>query len=368
METTNDILCEMRTLGQIYNKSTDKITRSVQSLGLRSYADRFEAARRRETVTICNHLNEILNEANGIAESVTSDYIEKKARRICDLCKQIDLQGNGAAMREREATCEKSSQVGNAAVAHSRGGFDYDFHDVLKRLASVCWHETMFADMQTYYAEEGVYVMRCKHGTPNAHYCIIRAKSLDEAISRAVFDLHKANESRELGVSKTDTATHKQPVTDCNGLNGAKCREALENITLHFCKNCPNNGPDGCELSEAEGRFEFLCHNLKQARAALSAPPEPIGNTAKMHDALLMVKKLFDGRIMFQPAIREAHKAVDAALSYPPRNCDVMPLETARKVWYVKEILPRLIGDLPLGKEVPFEEWFVSQQEQGGAK
>lgn len=42
-----------------------------------------------------------------------------------------------------------------------------------------------------------------------------------------------------------------------------------------------------------------------------------------MRDALLKVKKLFDGRIMFQPDIREAHKAVEAALAAPPRNCDV---------------------------------------------
>ena len=47
-----------------------------------------------------------------------------------------------------------------------------------------------------------------------------------------------------------------------------------------------------------------------------------VGDMAAMRDALLMVKKLFDGRIMFQPAIREAHKAVDAALAAPPRNCD----------------------------------------------
>ena len=46
-------------------------------------------------------------------------------------------------------------------------------------------------------------------------------------------------------------------------------------------------------------------------------------NIKAMRDALLMVKKLFDGRIMFQPAIREAHKAVNAALAEPPRNCDV---------------------------------------------
>jgi hypothetical protein len=52
----------------------------------------------------------------------------------------------------------------------------------------------------------------------------------------------------------------------------SKVREALENIVNHFCANCPNNGPGGCELSEAESRFQFLCCKLKQARAALSEP------------------------------------------------------------------------------------------------
>ena len=58
----------------------------------------------------------------------------------------------------------------------------------------------------------------------------------------------------------------------------------------------------------------------------------------KMREALLIVKKLFDGRIMFQPAIRKAHKAVDAALATPARNCDMFTNESeARKafiVWY----------------------------------
>ena len=52
----------------------------------------------------------------------------------------------------------------------------------------------------------------------------------------------------------------------------SKLREALKNIVHHFCINCPNNGPEGCELSKDEGRFEFLCHKLKQARAALAEP------------------------------------------------------------------------------------------------
>lgn len=34
-----------------------------------------------------------------------------------------------------------------------------------------------------------------------------------------------------------------------------------------------------------------------------------------MREALVKVKKLFDGRIMWQPEIREAHEAVNAALA-----------------------------------------------------
>ena len=52
------------------------------------------------------------------------------------------------------------------------------------------------------------------------------------------------------------------------------------------------------------------------------------GNAAMMREALLIVKRLFDSRIMFQPAIRKAHKAVDAALAAPPRVCDVNTLES----------------------------------------
>lgn len=48
-----------------------------------------------------------------------------------------------------------------------------------------------------------------------------------------------------------------------------------------------------------------------------------VGNIAAMHEALVIVKRLFDGGIMFQPAIRKAHKAVDAAFFAPPRNCDL---------------------------------------------
>lgn len=47
-ETIADIVAEMRNLGKIDEKSPDKIQRSLMGLGLRTYADRIEAAAKRE--------------------------------------------------------------------------------------------------------------------------------------------------------------------------------------------------------------------------------------------------------------------------------------------------------------------------------
>ena len=44
METIEDIVKEMRDLGRLDEKSTDRIPRSLQALGLRTYADRIEKA------------------------------------------------------------------------------------------------------------------------------------------------------------------------------------------------------------------------------------------------------------------------------------------------------------------------------------
>ena len=47
-ETTDDIIREMRDLGALDAQCGDMIPRSLQALGLRTYADRIEAAWRRE--------------------------------------------------------------------------------------------------------------------------------------------------------------------------------------------------------------------------------------------------------------------------------------------------------------------------------
>ena len=89
-ETIADIVREMRTLGRLDEKSTDKIPRSLQALGLRTYADRIEAAAKREreagaeTAQICGEIGEMIGREAACKESVTN-------------CNQL---GNAAAMRE----------------------------------------------------------------------------------------------------------------------------------------------------------------------------------------------------------------------------------------------------------------------------
>ena len=47
-ETQQDILTEMRKLAELDEKSTDMIPRSLMALGLRTYANRIEAAAKRK--------------------------------------------------------------------------------------------------------------------------------------------------------------------------------------------------------------------------------------------------------------------------------------------------------------------------------
>ena len=119
-ETIADIVKEMRTLGRLDEKSTDKIPRTLQAPGLRTYADRIEAAAKRE------------REAGA------------EAAQVC---------GEIGEMIGREATREKSSQVGNAQemrdalvamVEAETGGTmerDYLCGRCLERLFDRCKHD-----------------------------------------------------------------------------------------------------------------------------------------------------------------------------------------------------------------------------------
>ena len=74
--------------------------------------------------------------------------------------------------------------------------------------------------------------------------------------------------------------------------------------------------------------YEDAGHMLLQAadmmeREATCEKSSQVGNAAAMREALVMVKRIFDGRLMWQTDIRKAHEEVNSALAEPPRNCDV---------------------------------------------
>ena len=76
---------------------------------------------------------------------------------------------------------------------------------------------------------------------------------------------------------------------------------------------------------EAGAEAAQICGEIGEmiGRYATSEKSSQVGNAAAIREALVMVKRLFDGLLMWQQDIRKAHEAVDAALAAPPRNCDL---------------------------------------------
>ena len=68
-ETIAEIVREMLNLGRLDEKSTDKITRSLQALGLRTYADRIEAAAKREVAELKSKMNDVVCENEALREA-----------------------------------------------------------------------------------------------------------------------------------------------------------------------------------------------------------------------------------------------------------------------------------------------------------
>ena len=113
-ETISDIVREMRTLGRLDGESTDKIPRSLQALGLRTYADRIEAAATREreagseaAAQICGEVGEMIGRAAACRQTVTDCHVLGNAGgnpRMKALCERAhNIMHNAAAKREREA-------------------------------------------------------------------------------------------------------------------------------------------------------------------------------------------------------------------------------------------------------------------------
>lgn len=223
--------------------------------------------------------------------------------------------------------------------------------------------------------------------------------------NQPVTDCHALNEAvkREVGISKMETTTGNETVADViDELDNfaedySKCDDALpllyiglkavvarlrrahgKEVYEWYKANREEDSskmetPTGCDLSSIIYGSRINGDRAKsKADVKLDLTSQQSLNMAKAREALKRVEKLareFDcGNYYINEFPKMLLDAVQPALTEPPRNCDIMSLETARKVWFIKEITPRLNGDLPLGKEVPFEEWFVSQQAKGGVE
>ena len=108
-ETIADIVQEMRTLGQLDEESTDKIPRSLQALGLRTYADRIEAACKK--VTDCNRLDNVaeMREALEFAED------ELWSHGLFDASKRI-----ASALSAPPRNCDRFSNANEALEAFEK--------------------------------------------------------------------------------------------------------------------------------------------------------------------------------------------------------------------------------------------------------
>ena len=112
-ETVEDIVKEMLNLGLLDEKSIDKIPRSLQALGLRTYAARIKAAHQREAeemkrevaelreclVRRSSHLNAILQKALELRNDVPSEL-----RKVMDECIVAEDKAIGFGVFSKKGT------------------------------------------------------------------------------------------------------------------------------------------------------------------------------------------------------------------------------------------------------------------------
>lgn len=70
---------------------------------------------------------------------------------------------------------------------------DKELNDIVRRLETVEWRTTMYGYLQWYYAEEGLYVLKCNAGTETERIVLIRARSLQEAIAKESLALMRSS-------------------------------------------------------------------------------------------------------------------------------------------------------------------------------
>lgn len=137
---------------------------------------------------------------------------------------------------------------------------DSCIHDALKLLKEVRWRDSIVPDVQWYYAEGGVYVIRFFHGTPREHMVVIRAKSPKKATSSAMpwIDMKKA---------RCALCSIMEDVGDYSleGLDVVWC--GIKGESLRMAKKAISHNPRQCDVGTADDqakRFEKFCSDHQE--------------------------------------------------------------------------------------------------------
>ncbi len=132
---------------------------------------------------------------------------------------------------------------------------DIELHWSWNGLKKVLWRDTRYEGVQWYYAEERLYVLRVRAGQPNEHYLLIKARSPEDAIRRAIYNMQTAD---EINGTKGE---RRFPSVRCGRSNkkGKTMPELLQYIRCHIVKAIDMTRGDynkyrGWEMPQNENR------------------------------------------------------------------------------------------------------------------
>lgn len=141
----------------------------------------------------------------------------------------------------------------------------------------------------------------------SAEYCELQPKVFGKPIARYFGEL----------ADRIDAATASEAMRLKEALAYLEHVGETGDGRLHFSDMVRvGNAKAMLKIIIAHRETESTVHNC-------NCVPQTVHNMAAMRDALVAVKQLFDGRLMFQQAIRACHEKVNRALAEPPRNCDM---------------------------------------------
>lgn len=144
-------------------------------------------------------------------------------------------------------------------------------------------------------------------------------------------------------------------------------REAIRRDKTSFhCGDCAKFG-FGCDAGDVDGNEDCLACESFVRGDHLRDATKMVGNAAALREALAALVDYWNWGGYDAGRILRLQDEARAALSAPPRNCDMFTAEKeARHEWWEQEVLPR-VRDEKEGPEPEYTEWlFAPAAMEGG--